>query len=186
MRALIVEDDLPLREGLVAALADAGMEVIEAEGVEAGISALDRLPHLLVLDIGLPDGRGLAVAEEAVRRRPTPAIIAISADITPREAFQLGKLGVRGFVEKPLRLTSVMATIETVLAEAPRIEPHLVGLVGTRPFHEILAGVRAVLAEQALAMSGGNRTKAAELLSVTRQAVQQMIRDLELHSATTQ
>lgn len=184
MRALIVEDDVALREGLAAALSDAGMSVLVAGTVQEGIDALDQSPHLVVLDIGLPDGRGLSVAEEAIQRRPAPAIIAVSADVTPREAFQLGKLGVRGYVEKPLRLTHVMATIESVLAETPRLEPHVLALVGHKPFHEILTGVRAVLAEQALAMSGGNRTKAAELLSVTRQAVQQMIRDLELHATS--
>ena len=40
--------------------------------------------------------------------------------------------------------------------------------------------MRRNMVQQALAMSGGNRTRAAQLLGVTRQAVQQMIRELEL------
>jgi DNA-binding NtrC family response regulator len=58
-------------------------------------------------------------------------------------------------------------------------------MVGSQPLHDIVGGVRRVLVEQALALSGGNKTHAAELLQVTRQAVQHMVRDLELHALGT-
>jgi hypothetical protein len=44
----------------------------------------------------------------------------------------------------------------------------------------VLDRVRRAMAEQALAMAAGNKTGAARLLGITRQAVQQLIRDLEL------
>jgi len=44
----------------------------------------------------------------------------------------------------------------------------------------VLDRVRRSMAEQALAMAAGNKTGAARLLGITRQAVQQLIRDLDL------
>jgi DNA-binding NtrC family response regulator len=56
----------------------------------------------------------------------------------------------------------------------------MVAIVGRVSFREVLDRVRRSMAEQALAMSAGNKTGAARLLGITRQAVQQLIRDLDL------
>jgi DNA-binding NtrC family response regulator len=180
MRALVVEDDDTVRERLYEVLSESGMDVRTATCLRDAAVALEEAPQLVILDIGLPDGNGVHFAELASQRRPTPAIIAISGRADATEAFALGRIGVRGYLGKPLNLTRFTAVIESVLESSPVLDPHIVALVGHKPFHLILNTVRRVLAEQALALSGGNKTQAAELLSVTRQAVQHMIRELEI------
>ena len=48
-----------------------------------------------------------------------PAVVAISGSAAPRESFRLAQLGVRAFLSKPIDLTSLDETLETVLAEPP-------------------------------------------------------------------
>lgn len=135
----------------------------------------------MVLDVDLPDGSGVALAEHAARMRPQPIILAISADATPREAFRLAQLGALAFLPKPLSLADFMVSLEAVLDKAPDYVPHLVAVVGHESFRAVLDRVRRAMAEQALALAAGNKTGAARLLGITRQAVQQLIRDLDLN-----
>jgi transcriptional regulator with PAS, ATPase and Fis domain len=52
--------------------------------------------------------------------------------------------------------------------------------VGRRSYHDMVRQVRKTMLEQAMARSGGNRVQAAKLLEVSRQAVQQLIKDFQL------
>jgi DNA-binding NtrC family response regulator len=55
--------------------------------------------------------------------------------------------------------------------------------VGHESLQRVQASVKRAMVERALALAADNRTNAARLLGVSRQAVQQMIRDLELRQA---
>jgi two-component system, response regulator RegA len=180
MRALVVEDDVELGRAVVRALEEWGAVTSLASTLADATHVLEEGFELLVLDIGLPDGSGVAVAERAARLRPAPLIVVFSGEATAEEGFRLGQLGVRGYIRKPVSLSDFTATIEALLAAAPDIAPFLVAAVGREPFQTVLAQVRRTMAEQALAVAGGNRTGAARLLGVTRQAVQHLIRDMDL------
>lgn len=61
MNILLVEDDLQLGNGLRIALADEGFEPLWVRHLDGASAALnDRLIDLVLLDLGLPDGDGLA------------------------------------------------------------------------------------------------------------------------------
>ncbi|HWO14875.1 MAG TPA: helix-turn-helix domain-containing protein [Polyangiaceae bacterium] len=47
--------------------------------------------------------------------------------------------------------------------------------VGLRPIHDLLDEVRGIMLTEALRRSGGNIARAARLLGISRQGVQQMI-----------
>ena len=145
------------------------------------ISTLDDIPDLIVLDVQLADGSGIEVARRVVDLRPFPAIIAISGCASASEAFELGRLGVRGYLNKPIALDEFRATVEW-LAHKPThdIGRAAAARVGTESFLDIQAEVRRAMLVQALALTSGNKTHAARLLDVSRQAVQQMIHDFEL------
>jgi two-component system, response regulator RegA len=180
MRALVVEDDTELGRAVVRALEEWGAVTSLAGTLSDAARLLEQGFELVVLDVGLPDGSGVALAERAAKLRPAPLIVVFSGAATAEEGFRLGQLGVRGYIRKPVSLSDFTATIEALLVAAPDIAPFLVAAVGREPFQNVLAQVRRTMAEQALAVSGGNRTGAARLLGVTRQAVQHLIRDMDL------
>jgi two-component system, response regulator RegA len=181
MRALVVEDDDVLGRAITRALEEWGNEVVCCSTLADALVASRSAPDLAIIDVALPDGSGVTLARELARQRPAPLVIAMSGRASANEAFQLGALGVRGYLPKPLSFSDLVATIDSVLEAAPDLSPLLVASVGRRGFREVQEHVRRTMAEQALAVARGNRTEAARLLGVTRQAVQQLIRDLDIH-----
>jgi signal transduction histidine kinase len=78
LRVLAVEDDAEVRAVLVAHLTGAGHQVIEADGAQAALQALesDAGIDLLVTDYAMPDISGLDLFRLASERRPgLPAIL---------------------------------------------------------------------------------------------------------------
>lgn len=183
MQCLVVEDDDVLARALCQALVDWGARASCASSLAEGTPRLADRPELLVFDIRLPDGSGVALAECAAKLRPSPLMIAISGKASGSEGFQLARFGVLGYLAKPFSLTDFTVTLERLLSQAPDVVPMLVSAVGRQPYQQILMRIRKAMVEQALALSRGNRTVAARLLGVTRQAVQHQIRDLEIELA---
>ena len=180
MRALVVEDDEVLARAITRALEEWGNEVVCCSTLAGALVAARSATDLAIIDVALPDGSGVTLAQELSRQRPAPLVIAMSGRASANEAFQLGALGVRGYLPKPLSFSDLVATIDSVLDAAPDLSPLLVASVGRRGFREVQEQVRRTMAEQALAVARGNRTEAARLLGVTRQAVQQLIRNLDI------
>lgn len=180
MKCLIIEDDTILLGSLSVCLREWGATVLTAVSLAEGLARLSEHPELIIFDIRLPDGSGVRVAEAAVLLKPLPAMVAISGEASGPEGFDLARFGVLGYLEKPLSLTDFTRTLEALLSRAPDIVPATAVLVGRAPFQDLMAKMRRAMVEQALALSGGNRTTAARLLGVSRQAVQQQIRDLDV------
>ena len=179
-KVLIVEDDADLGQAIARAVRPLDPAATILGTVAAALRFLPRAPRLIILDVRLPDGSGLEVARAAAKLRPIPSIIAISGSATPEEAFALAQLGVRGYLQKPLSLPELRDTIEQVMASPPDLGPLVAPLVGQRPIQDVQGEIRRVMVEQAVALAKGNRTSASHLLSVSRQAVQQMARDMDL------
>ena len=129
----------------------------------------------MLLDVRLPDGNGLGIAKLAARLQPKPRIIALSGQATATEAFELALAGVCAFLPKPISLSTLCATLELVLSRPFYIDPFFKDLVGVVSLHDARDDLRRAMVVEALARAGGNKTRAAEILGVTRQAVQQMI-----------
>jgi two-component system, response regulator RegA len=69
--------------------------------------------------------------------------------------------------------------VEKALSEPPKLDALVAASVGRTPMRELQTEVRRVMVEQALAKAEGSRSGAARLLHVSRQAVQQMVRERE-------
>jgi CheY-like chemotaxis protein len=95
IKALIVDDDDPLRETMVDFLEMFGVEVFTAKSGHEGFRVFrEHRPAIVISDIEMPDGTGLDLARQ-IRTLPaeegglTPAI-AVSARRSPRECFEAG------------------------------------------------------------------------------------------------
>jgi len=174
-RVLIVEDDSDLAEAIARAVRAIDPAASIAGTVAQALAMLAPVPRLMVVDVRLPDGSGVAVAEAASKLRPIPAVIAISGSATPEEAFALARHGVRGYLKKPLALPDLRQTIERVISAPFDLAPVVASLVGHQEIQAVQEDVRRIMVEQALGMAGGDRADAAALLEVAR-------KQMELHT----
>ena len=71
MKALIVEDDPGTRRGLESSIRDFGGETHSVGTAKEAVRALEEFqPHLLIVDISLPDGTGLDILRRAREAQP--------------------------------------------------------------------------------------------------------------------
>lgn len=175
-RVLIVDDNVALLSAIARHVSTWGVDALQARTRAEALKLLGRLPDLLIADIRLPDGSGFQVLEEAARTRPKPLLVAISGVASAEEAFRLGQIGVRAYLPKPLSLRDLDEAVALALSQAPDFEGLISDCVGRVPMRELQGQMRHVMLDQALALADGNRSVAAKLLDVSRQAVQQILR----------
>ena len=86
---LIVDDERPIREAVIAALESVSDGFLEAEtGAKALALADAESPDLIILDLGLPDIPGEEVCREVRRRSGTPLVV-VSARHSEDEKVRL-------------------------------------------------------------------------------------------------
>jgi DNA-binding NtrC family response regulator len=175
---LVVEDDPSLRQTLVRALSERFSDVASAATVTEARAILARPvpPDLLLLDVELPDGSALDLVKAAAALPVAPVIVAMSGTARPTQSFDLATLGVRAYLPKPLDLDRLEAAIAAAAAVPPDLQPQLRAVVGHRPIHEVEEEVRTTMLREALGRARGSRRQAAQLLAVSRQLVQHMLR----------
>lgn len=98
LRAVVAEDSVLLRDGLVRLLGDAGIDVVAAVGDgDALLAAVDRsfandLPDLAIIDVRMPPthtDEGIRAALEIRRRHPGVAVLVLSQYVEERYATEL-------------------------------------------------------------------------------------------------
>jgi len=185
LSVLIVEDDKILSRSFKRALREVSQDITQAESLKSAYKAIDMMtPDVVILDINLPDGSGVDLAEVLSRLLPMPLMLAVSGEATAEQAFLLKSHGVQGYLTKPFSFTDFQSKLNELLNSSPDIEPYISAQVGKNTFKNVSSSVRKTMLEQALALSQGNKTKTAQLLKITRQAVQQMINDFEIDVAS--
>jgi two-component system KDP operon response regulator KdpE len=91
-------------------------KLTEAASVSEARAALatDRF-DLLILDINLPDGNGLAIASELQGRPDRPAILVLSANVQDEYRQAATDAGADAFVGKPFRIQALTEEISRLL-----------------------------------------------------------------------
>ena len=100
---LVVDDDPGFRALLETILTGEGYTVTAAANVAAGRQALlQRHFHLVVSDLKLPDGDGLAILRSVKEQNPDTPVIMITGFGTVASAVEAMKLGAEDYIGKPL------------------------------------------------------------------------------------
>jgi len=116
-KILIVEDDRKIALALALRLRAAGQDVILAyDAISALDSVIKNQPDMVLLDICLPGGSGLVVAERIQNLAPrfTP-IIFLTASRQPGLREKAMALGAAGFLEKPFEADELIVAIQNAL-----------------------------------------------------------------------
>ena len=112
---LIVEDNEKNLKLVRDVLQVKGYDTIEAGTAEDGLKlARRRKPDLILMDIQLPGMSGIE-ALKALRAEPATAaipVVAITASVMQQDRQQIMSAGFDGFIEKPVNLKNLLATVE--------------------------------------------------------------------------
>ena len=114
---LVVDDEQDIRQLVSEILEDEGYEVAMAENAtEARKLKSQRLPHLILLDIWMPDSDGITLLREWVAEDETLCpVIMMSGHGSVESAVEATRLGAYDFLEKPLSLAKLLLIVERAL-----------------------------------------------------------------------
>lgn len=106
---LLVDDDGDFRRLAARLIGALGLAVVEADSVAAAeASAASLRPDAALVDVGLPDGDGVALAAKLSALAWAPRVVLTSSDAGAVDADDARRSGVIAFVPKtdlPERLT---------------------------------------------------------------------------------
>ena len=115
-RVLVVDDEPNIVDIVSMALRFQGFEVASATtGAEALAAVAEFRPHLMVLDVMLPDMEGFEVARRLGAQRAEVPIIFLTARDATEDKIQGLTIGGDDYVTKPFSLEELVARIRTIL-----------------------------------------------------------------------
>ncbi|MFJ9598647.1 response regulator transcription factor [Streptomyces althioticus] len=113
---LVVEDDASIRTLLTSALTAAGYGVLSAAaGQEALALALDRRPHLILLDVTLPDTDGFRLTRDLRARGVYTPVLFLTARGDVEDRIIGLSSGGDDYVTKPFHIQEVLLRIRAIL-----------------------------------------------------------------------
>jgi len=120
---MVVDDEIGIRQLLSEILADEGHTVRLAEHATAARELRGReRPDLVLLDIWMPDTDGISLLKEwAAGGQLTMPVVMMSGHATIDTAVEATRIGALDFLEKPIAMQKLLATVKRALrsAEAP-------------------------------------------------------------------
>lgn len=148
-QVLVVEDEADIRHFIRLALEREGMAVHEAGNVlDARIGAASRQPHMLIVDLGLPDGDGKKLIRELRGWSASPVVV-LSAREHEQEKVAALEAGADDYLVKPFGVPELVARVRAQLRRAS-----MVASVGTHSSVASFGAVRADLATYEVTRAG--------------------------------
>lgn len=130
----IVEDEAAIADLVARALEEHGFRTQRHTSGDAFLSALRRgAPNLCLLDLGLPDGDGIALMARIRTISPIPIIIISGRQHTSDRIVGL-ELGADDYVTKPFDPREVVARVRSVLRRAETDTPSAQGTASVARF----------------------------------------------------
>ena len=118
---LLVEDDAVLREGLTELFVREGYRVVEAGSVREARAKLNDAVQAIVMDVGLPDGDGVALCREWRAMGDTRPILFLTARDEEFDVVRGLDSGGNDYVTKPFRMQELLSRVRVLLrGSAPR------------------------------------------------------------------
>lgn len=113
-RIAIVEDNPLFNEALYRTLVKAGYEVVRAYTLAEGMRLIDSSISLMIIDINLPDGEGLAICKKAHGYNQIPVIFLTARD-EEADMLKAFELGADNYLVKPFPMPVLLKAIAALL-----------------------------------------------------------------------
>jgi DNA-binding NtrC family response regulator len=128
---LVVDDEVGIRELLSEILSDEGHSVQLAESAGAARRARESgRPDLVLLDIWMPDTDGITLLKEwAAGGQLTMPVVMMSGHGTIETAVEATRIGALDYLEKPIALQRLLATVKRALRHHELAAPQPLSLV---------------------------------------------------------
>ncbi len=118
-KILIVDDEKLIRWTLRQKLTEWNHEVLEAEDGQTTLNLLEEeTPHLVILDVKLPDKKGTDLLKDIKKKWPDLPIIMITAFGVIADAVSAMRHGAYDFITKPIDNTKLQSIIKNALETA--------------------------------------------------------------------
>jgi two-component system response regulator AtoC len=115
LKLLVVDDDDHIRESLELYLKEKGYEVFAASNGNQGLSLVDHIkPHIVILDIRLPDINGLDLLKTIKTRNEEIQVIMITAFQDMETTILATKCGACEYIHKPIDIDELDLTIQKI------------------------------------------------------------------------
>jgi two-component system, NarL family, nitrate/nitrite response regulator NarL len=125
---LLVDDHQLVRDGLRLRLdAIDGFRVVgEASNMSEALRVIERLePHLILTDLSMKGGSGVALTREIRLRRPAMHVLVLSMHNNAEYMAEAKAAGASGYVLKDAPATEIIAAIHTILGGGAYFNDHL-------------------------------------------------------------
>ncbi|MBL4909332.1 MAG: response regulator transcription factor [Alteromonadaceae bacterium] len=115
MRILLVEDDLPLAQGLQISLRHQDFAVDHVSNGKDALNTLAFADHdMVILDLGLPDIDGLSVLKEVRKNKSAIPIIILTARDSVEDKVQGLDIGADDYLVKPFDISELTARLRVI------------------------------------------------------------------------
>jgi two-component system KDP operon response regulator KdpE len=126
---LVCEDDPSLRLLFRLTIEPHGYNVVEAGDGRSGIElARSSEPHLVIVDMGLPDCSGIEVVRAIRNGEPalakTPVLMA-TGSMQPGDRLTAEDAGVNAFLYKPFNMVRLITEVQRLLGKRETSDPGL-------------------------------------------------------------
>ncbi len=121
---LVVDDEPDIRQLVKEILEDEGYSVqVAKDGESARLMYARQKPDLVLLDIWMPDIDGISLLKEwSAAGNLESQVVIMSGHGTLETAVEATRLGAFDFVQKPLSLAKLLATVRKALESRPQVK----------------------------------------------------------------
>lgn len=131
-RVLLADDHLAFLDGLRAFLEkQADIEIVDVahNGIEAVNGALDKRPHVVVMDVSMPGMNGIEATHRITTQLPGVKVIGLSMHSERSFLAAFLEAGASGYLLKEHSLEELVRAINTVQQDMTYLSPSIAGTV---------------------------------------------------------
>jgi two-component system, OmpR family, KDP operon response regulator KdpE len=129
-KVLVIDDERAIRKLLRMGLTTQGYEILEATDGKTALELLAQNPELVILDLGLPDVKGLDLLKTIRTRNESVPIVVLSSRGDEAGKVEALDIGADDYVTKPFGMDELLARLRTALR-------HQLHIQGERPVFRV-------------------------------------------------